>query len=421
MNYLVTYEDALEMTKVYKDFNFSKTEFLLNGYKVVTFTYFLCDYNHFTKPLSRKPEVNGLDMRGVTFVFNKDGSLYKRFLMLKKFFNLNQVETTQYSVVKDKKIKSVTIKEDGSLIAFINLPDGTVFAKTIGSFDNEQTNAAMKIYEDDKELRYFVEISLKSGFTPLFEYVAFDNRIVLKYKGRELRFIGFRDNLDGGYSSASSIDKEYEKAKIPREQLMKWGEIRSEGYERLDVPYVKSAGNYTLDELIELSKTEEDVEGWVVQFEDGQMIKIKTEWYFNLHGIRTMNIFREDYVIKNYLEEKLDDIISQLDEKEDEDAFKFVDRVKLAVDNYLKRIDKEVKELIEIYENEYNSDWHYFAKFNNKWAFFGLSVSAIQRPEIYNKKKIEFIINKTKHLKKAQFFVDKWAGESDESISKWRK
>ena len=101
MNYLVTYEDALEMCKVYKDFNFSKTEYMFGDFKVVSFGYFLCDYNHFIKPLSRKPEVNALDMRGVTFVFNADGTLSHRHLMLKKFFNLNQVESTQYGVVKE--------------------------------------------------------------------------------------------------------------------------------------------------------------------------------------------------------------------------------------------------------------------------------------------------------------------------------
>jgi len=151
------------------------------------------------------------------------------------------------------------------------------------------------------------------------------------------------------------------------------------------------------------------------------MIKIKTKWYWNLHNIRTTNVFREDWVIKNYLEEKLDDIVSQLDEKEDEDAFKFIDRVKLAVDNYIKIIDKGVTKLVDIYEIDFNSNWHYYAKFNNKEAFFGLSVTAIQRPNDYNKRKIEFIINKTKHLKKAQFFVDKWSDVPDDSISKWRK
>jgi len=159
-NYLVTYEDALEMVKVYKDFNFSKSEYMIDGFKVVSFGYFLCDYSHFINPLNTRPEVNGLDMRGVTFVFNKDGSLYKRFFMLKKFFNLNQVESTQYGVVKDKKIRSVTNKEDGSLIAFMHLPNDVVFAKTIGGFTNEQSVAAMKLYKENTQINIAVKALL---------------------------------------------------------------------------------------------------------------------------------------------------------------------------------------------------------------------------------------------------------------------
>ena len=202
MKYLITYEDGLKLVEAYKDFNFSKSEFMLEGYKVVTFTYFLCDFNHFERPLREKPGVKGYDMRGATFVFNKDGTLYKRFLMLPKFFNLNQVENTLYNAVKDKEIVGVAEKADGSLIAVMQLPNGSLFPKTIGSFDNEQTAAANKILADNKDLRDFIEGALKIGYTPLFEYVSWDNRIVLKYSKPELRFIGVRDNYDGVFEGS---------------------------------------------------------------------------------------------------------------------------------------------------------------------------------------------------------------------------
>lgn len=394
MKYLITYEDGLKLIEAYDDFNFSKSEYMIDGYKLVTFTYFLCEFKHFESPLKEAPHIKGYDMRGAAFVFNKDGSLYKKFLMLPKFFNLNQVENTQYDVVKDKKVLGVTEKADGSLIGFIELPNKRIIAKTIGSFDNEQTTAANKLLADDHDLRLFCRVQLDAGCTPLFEYVSWDNRIVLKYSKPELRLIGVRHNKTGAFWSARDFNL------------------------AIGVKKVESF-KYTLDELIEKSKVEENKEGWVVEFDDGQLIKIKTEWYFNLHGIRTMNIFREDWVIKNYLEEKLDDITAQLDKDVDLDAFKFVDKVKDAVDVYLKNINVQVNRLKKIYEEEYKSKWHYFAKFNNKEPFFGLSVVAIQKPDDYERRKIEFIINKTKHLKKAQSFVEKWTTIDDEII-KWR-
>ena len=110
MKYQLTYNDALKICEAYKNFNFYKTEHMFGNYKVVTFNYFLCDYRNFVMPLREDPSINAMDMRGVTFVFNEDGTFYKRFLMLKKFFNVNQVEETQISVLKNKKIKYVLIK-----------------------------------------------------------------------------------------------------------------------------------------------------------------------------------------------------------------------------------------------------------------------------------------------------------------------
>ena len=76
---------------------------------IYAFNYFLCEYNWFVKPLENEPRIHGRDMRGVTFVFNEDGTLYKRFLMLEKFFNINQVAETQYNLVKEKKIKCIIL------------------------------------------------------------------------------------------------------------------------------------------------------------------------------------------------------------------------------------------------------------------------------------------------------------------------
>lgn len=388
MKNLITYEDALELVEVYNNFNFFKSEYILNGYKVVTFSYFLCEFNHFENPIKYKPEVKAYDVRGLTFVFDKDGSLYKRFLMLPKFFNLNQVEITQYCNVKDKKIKSITEKEDGSLVAFMNLPDGTVFAKTIGSFDNDQTRAAMKIFNNDDKIQTFIKAFLNDGYTPIFEYVSWDNRIVLKYTTPQLRLIGLRNNENGTF--------------LP-------GPLLEIVANKNNIIVTKEIKEITLDQLIEKSKIEEEKEGWVVEFEDGQLMKIKTEWYFRIHGIRTMSIFREDYVIKNYLEQKLDDILSQLDINEDVDAFKFVDKVKLAVDNHLKYIDEYVKVFVDKFYNEYEENWVKFATENHKTAFFNLIKIMIEKPELYNKRKVDFVIENTKFLNKAKYFVEKWS------------
>jgi len=390
INYLLTYEDAKAIAERYNQKNFWESQYEINGYKVATFNYFICGWDDFENPLPDKLEVNAFDMRGTTFVFDKNGELWERFFMLPKFFNLNQVDATQYNTVKDKVINTISEKEDGSLVAFMMTPDKELFAKTIGSFVSDQAKAAYKILHDSEDHVLWVKDLLKTGYTPLFEYVSWDNRIVLKYKEAHLRYIGVRDNLTGDYFPSGTEQFRYEVIDIPDTVITVKNEIA------------------TLDELIEKSKIEENKEGWVVKFEDGQLIKVKTAWYFLLHGLRTENIFREDYVIKNYIEETIDDLISQLDPIEDKDAFDFVEKVSKAVDNYINHIDLKTDLLNEKYKDEYNSDWHYFAKFCHKEPYFGLACSLIKTPDDYHRKKIELILKKTYKLKKAKEIVEQW-------------
>jgi T4 RnlA family RNA ligase len=382
MNYQLTYEDALKICDAYKNFNFNKTEYRIENFKIVTFNYFLCEYKWFVTPLLDEPNISAYDMRGVTFVFNEDGTLYKRFLMLKKFFNINQVEETQYSVIRYKDIKSVTIKEDGSLIAFMQLPNEKIFAKTQGGFTNEQAIAAMNIYNTNEEIRNFVNMTLQMDYTPLFEYVAYDNRIVLKYSGRELRLIGTRHNKSGEFISAINLVD-------------------------LKIPVVKQEFNMTLDKLLERAKTEQNIEGWVIEFEDEQLVKIKCDWYCNLHGIRTVSIFREDYVIHNYLNETLDDAIQDLNATDDADAFAFIERIKKAVTNWSNFIEEKVNELVEAYNSSfYSNHWVKFATDKHKSPFFGLAKIKIESPELYIERKIKYMLNDTKHLNKAKKIVE---------------
>ena len=164
----------------------------------------------------------------------------------------------------------------------------------------------------------------------------------------------------------------------------------------------------SLSELMERAKTEEDKEGWVIRFPD-IMVKQKTEWYFRLHGLRTENVFRADYVIKNYLGKTLDDLMSQLDPVEDEDAFAFVKEVTNAIDNYLAHVDACAFELKAKYEKHFGPDkWHYFAKFHNKEPYFGLARNLIETPGDYNRRKIEMVLKRTYRLKNAEQLVEKW-------------
>jgi len=392
--YLLTYEDACAISIAHNDFNFYKKEYNVGGYKVVVFNYFLCGYNMFANPIKDRPEVNAFDMRGVTFVFNSDGTLHKKFLMLPKFFNLNEVENTQYYTLKDKKIKTITVKEDGSLIAFMQLPNGKIFAKTLGGFDNDQVHAAMEIYNNDINLQIIIDELLKRYCTPLFEYVSFNNKIVLNYKETQLRFIGLRNNINHSYVSFSNFEPKIKNI------------VKNAG-----IIGVESIEGWNLNDIIEICNNNVEIEGFVIEFEDGQLIKAKTQWYFAVHKLHTESINREDYVIETYLNGTLDDILAQFDHDKDSNVFDFVNTVKIATNRYMEEILIGTRQLYSAYQNLYNYSLIDFATSEHKNPYFKFVKCLVEDNNDSTRCMAaikEFILKKAFRLQNARALVEQY-------------
>lgn len=287
-----TYNECLEIVKANDSFFMSIVE--VQGYKVVMFNYRIASYGDFNCPIKDKPEIKAYELRGLTFVQQNDGSM-KRFIMLHKFFNMGETEGYLLKDVKDKKIVSVQNKFDGSLIRFIRLPNGNVVAKTKMSFDNDQSRMAQEIYDNDEKLQEFINTSLKLNRSALFEFVGPSNRIVLRYKEHKLVLLQERSE-NGKYRNIELVNKIY----------------------GINIAEAEEYPDYTVEDLKERAKTEENIEGWVVTLDDGQILKIKTAQYFQLHHLRTNCMDKENYIIQAIIDENVDDIFAQLDENDDD-------------------------------------------------------------------------------------------------------
>ncbi len=326
MNKIPTYSEAVEMCSG-DEAPFYESKYEVEGYPVSVFNYRLAQYKDFDMPVPSKPELKGFEMRGLTFVFNKDGTLYNRYVLLEKFFNLNQVPTSMYSVVKDYKIRYVNNKEDGSIATFIKLPNNKIVGKSKMGFDNEQATGINKIYKTNKDVKSFVDWCLSNDIVPIFEYVAPHNRIVLRYSKEELILLRLRDNKTGKH-----IDI--------KEHLDKIGSIKIAPFE----------DDGTLDDLIEKSKSEVDKEGWIVQFDNDHMLKIKTDWYFQRHGLLTNDIYREHIIIGYILDDLIDDILGQIPEDEVEAHLrinKIISIVKRTLREKVDEINSAYKEYLQ--------------------------------------------------------------------------
>ena len=330
-NAIPTYEQALELCSD-EDAPFYESKMVVDGFNVSVFNYRLAQYKDFANPIPDKPELKGYEMRGLTFVFNEDGSLFNRYVLLEKFFNLNQVPESLYSVVKNYKIKFVNNKEDGSIASFVKLPNGKVIGKSKMGFDNDQADGINRVYKTNKEVKSLVDWSLDNNIVPVFEYVAPNNRIVLRYPSEELILLRLRDNVTGKH-----IDI--------RDHLDKVGSIRVAPFED-DVR--------DLDHLVELTATQVDKEGSIVTCEDEHgrdfFFKLKTPWYCERHGLLTQDLYREHIIIGYILDDKIDDILGQIPEDEKEAHIrinKIITIVKKAISDKVSEIEKAYEQFVK--------------------------------------------------------------------------
>ena len=384
---LLSYEQAVALTQL-PNSPFIESKKVIDNYSISMFNYRLVQYSDFVS--------NGVDnreMRGLTFIFNEDGSLFKRYILLEKFFNLNQVPGSQYSDVKDLAIKYINNKEDGSISSFVKLPNGKVLGKSKMSFESDQAIGMNRIYNKNKDIKSFVDWTLGNDIVAIFEYVSATNRIVLNYKEEELILLRLRNNNTGEHLDINNY-------------LDKLGTIKFAMFEN----------DKTLDDLIALAHTIEDKEGWVVQFENDHLIKIKCQWYNALHGLLTNDLYRENILIGYILDDKIDDIIGQIPEN-DVDNHQRIEKIISVIKQTITDKSNEILQSYELYKAEDDGSdiaivkKRYALKYHRLDPNFSYVMNIVNGKDVYDLA-IDWVRDKTKRLNIAREFLS----ERDSSI-----
>jgi T4 RnlA family RNA ligase len=137
----------------------------------------------------------------------------------------------------------------------------------------------------------------------MFEYCSPTAQIVLRYEKDGLQLISVRDNHTGLYLPYVHMAQLATKYNVPVVRHWKpeeFGlEINSEG----------SASMPINDKSLPALRQREGVEGFVIRFENGEMYKIKTQWYFSLN--KSLDLLKhrsERHLWQSILEEKFDDV-----------------------------------------------------------------------------------------------------------------
>ena len=186
-----------------------------------------------------------LQCRGL--VTGTEGNVVAR--PFKKFFNL---EENKHTPTQDFEVFD---KMDGSLGIMFKY-NGEMICATRGSFTSDQSKWMSEFAQ-----KYNYQDIIVEGFTYLFEIIYPENRIVVNYDGQErLVLLGIINTETG--------------EELPHNEL----------FEGFDV-VKKYDGVRDYSEL--KGKVEQNSEGFVVRFSNGDRMKIKGEEYLRLHKIMT--------------------------------------------------------------------------------------------------------------------------------------
>ena len=385
--YLPTRDECQELIKTTEAFYCSTKT--VEGQVVEMYDYRLAGYTDFFPEDGR----NWTELRGLTFVQQEDGT-WERNILLQKFFNINQTIGWMYDDVKDKKISRVQNKEDGSIISFVKFANGKVRAKSKMSFESDQAQMSQDIYETNKNIRIYVNYCLDKNLVPIFELVGYSNQIVLNYDvEKELILLQVRDGIDGEYF----IKNDYEGLKeVKRRYHIKITEdFRLHGFAEMNI----------LDSLLSLKETsQEDIEGWVVTFEDGQMAKIKTNKYLSLHGLIGPDAFRENLLVQTILDGNIDDVIAALVPGTKKDKLA---ELTSKVEHHFNVLVKEVLALSHLYVNNYNMDRKEFALQYKTHRMFSSFMKILHTTSENNAERAvrDYVLRQCKSLSGAQDYL----------------
>ncbi|KAL6079687.1 hypothetical protein QOT17_000802 [Balamuthia mandrillaris] len=298
---------------------------------VIIFNYDFCFKTTFPDPNTAEDAETAYlrrvrrECRGLIFSVETGEVIARR---LHKFFNVGELEETEADRIDLTRPHVILEKMDGSLVSPFLTGGRLRFGTKSGVTDLSVSLEENYLAKSKAPYHDFSQEWMQRGYTPLFEWCCVAQQIVVAYPEDLLMLISIRHNRTGAY--------------VPYKEMVasaqKWG-----------IPVV-SALKGTLEgieKLIDTVKKSEGLEGYVLIFQDnGEMYKIKSEWYFERSKKQPGGALgsQEKDVWLLALENKLDDIAITIGPAQRERVERFAEELFLAVDRTAKRIEAVVEE-----------------------------------------------------------------------------
>jgi len=263
------------------------------------------------------------ECRGIIFD-SKTGAVIAR--RLHKFFNVGEREETQPHNIDFNQPHWILEKLDGSMITPYYVNNVLYWGTKMGQTDVGRLAEAFVAV--NPQYNRFARWAKYDRCTLIFEFVSRDQRIVVDYPEDQLVLIAIRNNWSGEYWEYQGI------ASIA---------------EQFGVPVVKqyegTAKN--IQQLVEHTRGLKGQEGFVVRFKSGHMVKIKSEWYVNLH--KTKDLIRyERNLVRLIFDNQIDDLKQFLDASDFSRVEKYCELFEYDIKQF---IDAAVKHLDRVRES----------------------------------------------------------------------
>lgn len=232
-----------------------------------------------------------LECRGIKF--DAAGKILAR--PFAKFFNIGQKEHTQPHLVDLSRPHVIMEKLDGSMIHPAILHRGAPGERLVLMTRMGHTDVARKAEALlTRELMVACVDLLASGYTPIFEFTAPDNRIVIRYEQPELHLLGVRHTINGHYMAQDQVEH------VARRMQVKPVEVHASIWT-------------SAHEFVAFARAIAGREGFVVRFLDGGlMLKMKGDDYVTKHAAKD-GIALEKNALAVILDGGLDDVLPLLD------------------------------------------------------------------------------------------------------------
>lgn len=246
-----------------------------DGYSVIDYHYVLPD--SFDNPYR-------LECRGIKF--GPDGRIIAR--PFQKFRNVGEHPSCTAENLDLSKPHTVMEKMDGSMIHPAIVNDELVFMTRMGRTDVARKAERHLTPDVERVCRELLEIDI----TPIFEFTAPDNRIVIQYSESGLTLLATRGTKSGIYAHHDAI--------VAHAKRMELNAVPIH-----TVPVDARA-------FLHHARAIKGMEGFVIRFGDGFMVKAKGEDYVLKHRAKE-SVLQEKNVLALIVRDELDDVLPLLD------------------------------------------------------------------------------------------------------------